>query len=188
MTKYFPLIVVLSFYVGGLRQSTAQALATATAPGTYISVGGTYSMFQSGYGQRTLSGAGIYVDLNPRRQVGIEAEGRWLKHDHMANTTQSTYLIGLRTQIRRGAFSPYVKTLVGLGYFGFPYKSANGKYFVIAPGGGIDFSIGDNLKVRLIDVEYQQWPQFTFGTINPYGLSVGLSYRIFTGSHTRLTR
>jgi hypothetical protein len=42
--------------------------------------------------------------------------------------------------------------------------------------------LGQNLKIRLIDVEYQQWPQFTFGTINPYGVSFGLSYRVFNGS------
>jgi hypothetical protein len=187
MNRPFSIIVLLFFCMCGLQQISAQASPTATAPGAYISVGGTSSLFQSGYGQRMLRGTGIFVDINPRRQVGIEAEGRWLQHDHLASTTQSTYLIGLRSQIRRGAFSPYVKTLVGLGYFNFPYSSAKGKYFVVAPGAGIDLSVSESLKIRLIDVEYQDWPQFTFGTINPYGVSFGFSYRIFSGSHTRLT-
>jgi hypothetical protein len=186
MNKSFSTIVLLFSCMSGLRQVSAQASPTATAPGAYISVGGTSSLFQSGYGQRMLSGTGVFVDINPRRQVGIEAEGRWLQHDHLANTTQSTYLIGLRSQIRRGAFSPYFKTLVGLGYFNFPYNSAQGKYFVVAPGVGIDLSVSNSLKIRVIDVEYQDWPQFTFGTINPYGVSFGLSYRIFSGSRTRL--
>jgi hypothetical protein len=42
--------------------------------------------------------------------------------------------------------------------------------------------LGSNLKIRLIDVEYQQWLQFTFGTIVPYGISFGISYRVFNGS------
>lgn len=183
------LSIVALFFSGVccLQNISAQALPTATAPGAYISVGGTYSLSDSGYGQRALNGAGLFVDINPRRQVGIEAEGRWLQHDRQAHTAESTYLVGLRTQIRRGAFSPYLKTLVGLGYFNFPYNSANGRYFVIAPGAGIDFRVKDNLTIRLVDVEYQQWPQFTFGTIDPYSVSFGFSYRIFSGSHTRLT-
>jgi hypothetical protein len=164
------------------RQSNAQALPTATAPGAYISVGGTYSLFDSGYGQQKVSGEGVYVDINPVRQAGLEAEGRWLKQSGPPNVSQSTYLVGPRVQFRRGPYTPYVKTLVGLSHFEFPYETARGRYFVIATGAGVDLMLGENLKIRLIDVEYQQWPQFTFGTINPYGISCGLSYRVFNGS------
>jgi hypothetical protein len=160
----------------------AQALPTATAPGAYISVGTTYSVFESGYGQQKVRGAGAYVDINPIRQIGIEAEGRWLKQNQSPNVRQSTYLIGPRVQLRRGPYTPYVKTLVGLGHFGFPYEAARGRYFVIAPGAGVDLMLGNDWKIRLIDVEWQQWPQFTFGTINPYGISFGVSYRVFNGS------
>ncbi len=175
-------LLLTVFLLAGLKDGLAQALPTATAPGAYISVGGTYSMFQSDYGQRVLGGVGIFVDINPIRQVGLEAEGRWLRQNKLANTTESTYLIGPRAQIRRGRFSPYIKTLVGLGHFNFPYNFARGSYFVIAPGGGVDFSINSDLKIRMIDVEYQEWPQFTFGTLHPYGVSFGFSYRIFNGS------
>jgi hypothetical protein len=43
-------------------------------------------------------------------------------------------------------------------------------------------SLNYNLNIRLIDVEYQKWPQFTFGTFPPYGVGFGLSYHIFNGS------
>jgi hypothetical protein len=166
----------------GLRESSAQALPTATAPGAYISIGGTLSSFQSGYGKQKVDGAGVYVDINPIRAVGIEAESRWLGQSKMSKIGESTYLAGPRVQFRRGPYTPYVKTIVGLGYFNYPYDSAKGRYFVVATGAGVDLMLGQNLKIRLIDVEYQQWPQFTFGTINPYGVSFGLSYRVFNGS------
>ena len=176
-------IVLVSFAcLVGRRQVSAQALPTATAPGAYISVGTTYSFFESGYGQQKVQGGGIYVDINPLRAAGLEAEGRWLKQGESPNVEESTYLIGPRVQFRRGPYSPYVKTLVGLSHFEFPYDMARGRYFVIAPGAGVDLMLGNDLKIRLIDVEYQQWPQFTFGTINPYGLSFGVSYRVFNGS------
>jgi hypothetical protein len=54
--------------------ASTQALPTATAPGAYIAVGGTYALFQSGYGQQVPGGAGLYVDVNAIRQLGIEAE------------------------------------------------------------------------------------------------------------------
>lgn len=175
----FSLLILLS----GLRVAVGQALPTATAPGAYVSVGGTYSIFQSAYGQRVLGGAGIYVDINPWRQVGIEGEARWLRQNKLANTTETTYLIGPRIEIQRHRFSPYIKTLVGLGYFNFPYNYAKGKYFVIAPGAGVNYNLTYNVKIRLIDVEYQEWPQFTFGNINPYGVSVGISYHFLNGAN-----
>ena len=162
--------------------SKAQAVPTATAPGAYISVGSTYSLFDSGYGKQKIIGAGVYVDINPHRRAGLEAEGRWLKQSWSPNIRQSTYLIGPRAQFRHGAYTPYIKTLVGLSHFDYPYGIAHGKYFVIAPGIGVDIMLNDDIKIRLIDIEYQQWPQFTYGTINPYGISFGFSYRVFNGS------
>ena len=145
-------------------------------------MGTTYSLFESGYGQQKVQGPGAYVDINPIRAVGIEAEGRWLKQSRSPSMSESTYLVGPRVQLRRGPYTPYVKTLVGLNYFGFPYDTARGRYFAIAPGAGVNLMLGNVLKIRLIDVEYQQLPQFTFGTISPYGISFGVSYRVFNGS------
>ena len=175
-------IILASLMVFANRWAGAQAAPTATAPGAYISVGTTYSLFDSGYGQQNVLGTGVYFDINPVRKAGLEAEGRWMKQSQSPNIRESTYLIGPRVQFHRRAYSPYVKTLVGLSRFEFPYGTARGRYFVIASGAGVDLVLSDNLKIRLFDVEYQQWPQFTFGTISPYGVSFGFSYRIFNGS------
>jgi hypothetical protein len=182
MNKALSVTVFLLTSLCCLRSGSAQALPTATAPGAYISAGGNVSFFRSGYGSQGVNGAGFYVDINPIRAAGIEAESRWMGQSKMSKLGESTYLIGPRVQFRRGSYTPYVKTLVGLGYFNYPYESARGRYFVIAPGAGIDLMLGQNLKIRLIDIEYQDWPQFTFGTISPYGISCGFSYRVFNGS------
>jgi hypothetical protein len=182
MNKAKYILLVSLTCLSACRQGDSQALPTATAPGAYVSVGTTYSFFESGYGQQKVQGAGIYADINPIRQAGLEAEGRWLKQGGSPNVSQSTYLIGPRIQFRTGPYTPYVKTLVGVSHFGFPYEMARGRYFVIAPGAGVDLTLGNDLKIRLIDVEYQQWPQFTFGSISPYGISFGVSYRVFNGS------
>ena len=58
-----------------------------------------------------------------------------------------------------------------------------------APGAGLDWrpphrdQTGDDrpsrFLIRILDFEYQVWPGFTFGTLHPYGLSTGLSYRVY---------
>jgi hypothetical protein len=164
------------------RPGHAQALPTATAPGAYISIGGGVALFDSGYGKQGIAGTSLYVDINPVRAVGLEAEGRWMRERAVPNIKESTYLIGPRVQLRRGPFTPYVKTLVGVAHFTYPYNDAKGEYFVIAPGVGVDLMLGQNFKIRLVDLEYQEWPQFTFGTISPYGVSCGISFRVFNGS------
>jgi hypothetical protein len=35
------------------------------------------------------------------------------------------------------------------------------------------------VRLRLIDGEYQYWPQFTFGPLSSYGISAGLRIRVF---------
>src|SRR5258708_12423889 len=114
-TKYITVVFFACLF--GCRKASAQALPTATAPGAYISVGTTYSFFESGYGQQKVQGTGVYVDINPIRAVGIEAEGRWLKQGQSPRMSQSTYLVGPRVHLRRAPYTPYFTTLFVLNYF-----------------------------------------------------------------------
>jgi opacity protein-like surface antigen len=182
-SRLFPVSLLplfLALLGTGSHPSSAQALPTATAPGAYLSFGGTYSAFNIPYGQTVLGGLGIYANINFRRQLGFEAEARWSTQGQIANVHQSTYLIGPRLQFRRGNFSPYVKGLIGQGNLSLPYNYGTVGALVIAPGAGLDFKLSDRLTLRMVDYEYQHWKNFPYGSYAPYGVSFGLSWRLFT--------
>jgi hypothetical protein len=165
----------------------AQALPAGTGPGAYVIVGGTFSEFQADYGSRTISGASIYVDSNLDWRYGIETEARRMAYPNFGER-QSTLLAGPRWSFRPKAFVPYAKLLVGGGRFDFPYGFGTGNYFVVAPGVGVDLRLGERVRLRLADFEYQVWPGFTFGSIHPYGVSAGISYQILGSSRTRMSK
>jgi len=163
------------------RVLVAQAVPTAIGPGSSIRVGGGVSAYHLDYGQRWLGGAHGWVDVNPTWRIGIEGEARRLRYNQDLNTHATTYLVGPRISLLPTPIEPYVKVLAGSGRFSFPYNYARGNYLVVAAGGGVDLHLGDRVQVRLIDVEYQRWPQFTFGSMAPYGISAGVSYAIHRG-------
>ena len=159
-----------------------QALPTATGPGAYFDAGATASLYQADYGQNQLGGITAHVDANLTWRLGVEGEARYLRYHQIAETNQTTYLVGPRFVLRPTGFRPYVKFLAGEGIFNFPYNYATGRYFVMAPGAGVDWQLGNSrLIVRLVDFEYQDWTHFDFGPLHPYGVSAGISYRIFSG-------
>jgi hypothetical protein len=161
----------------GAHAAHAQVAEAAVGGEQRLSVGGLLSGFHLDYGKRTLGGAGIYVDAELNPHLGIEGEARWMFLHQENQTKYNTYLGGPRYQFSAyGRFRPYVKALVGGATFQFPYKYATGSYFVISPGGGVDFRLNHRIRLRLVDFEYQYWPDFTYGTMSTYGLSTGVSY------------
>jgi hypothetical protein len=156
----------------------AQALPTATGPGSYVAVGGGGSIFQTDYGQRNIGGLTAYADINPTWRYGIEAEARFLRFRTSEQLTETNYLIGPRVALRFGPLRPYVKFLVGDGKVTLPFHYAQGSFLTYAPGGGVEYMLGDRLAVRVLDVEYQLWPAFPYGKLRPYGISAGISFRL----------
>lgn len=154
--------------------------AAGVGPGLYTTVGIEGSFFKGDYGQVNLYGPAIVVDAHIHRYVGLEAEARFLRWGGKQGVQQNTYLAGPRVSLRPVGWVPYVKMPVGLGTMRFPYGYGNGNYFVLAPGAGVEKWIAnDNVRLRVIDLEYQVWPQFTFGTLKPYGISTGISFRVW---------
>ncbi|GAA3763844.1 hypothetical protein [Terriglobus aquaticus] len=164
----------------GSRTAMSQALPTATGPGSNITLGGAFSIYQEDYGKQYLGGASIYTDIHPYWRYGIEAEARWLRLNQSEEVTESTYLVGPRVIVspHARAFEPYVKMLFGAGRISLPFHYAQGGFLAYAPGGGVDYSLNNTVKVRVIDFEYQRWPDFPYGALSPYGISFGISVRL----------
>jgi hypothetical protein len=161
-----------------VRSLHSQALPTATGPGGYIAVGGAASIFQADYGQRYIGGLAGYADLNPTWRYGVEAEARFLRYHTSESVSQTDYLVGPRVALRFGPLRPYAKFLLGDGKIDLPFHYAQGNFLTYAPGGGVEYMVGDRLSIRVVDLEYQFWPSFPYGNLHPYGVSAGISFRL----------
>lgn len=157
-----------------------QALSTAGGPGSYLAVGGGVSAFQQDYGQNWIGGGAVFVDMNPTWRYGLEGEARWMNYHTEEQVTQANYLGGVRVMLWKpeSRLQPYGKFLAGVGHMNFPFGYATGNYLAMVPGAGVDIHLNDRWSVRAVDFEYQLWPQFTYGQLKPYGVTVGVRYRI----------
>jgi hypothetical protein len=169
----------------------AQVVPAATGRQLSLTAGGLASGFQPDYdggglaetSPNRLYGFGTYVDVKFNRWVQIEAEGRWLRFNQLNNINQSNYLIGPRYPIRQLHFwraTPYAKVLIGYANMNFEFNEATGRFTDIAYGGGLDVKVTKRISLRAVDFEYQQWPKWINNEqLFPYGVSVGVGYKIF---------
>jgi hypothetical protein len=169
-----PLLLLLP----GGRLVRAQALPTATGPGTYIAVGGGVSVFQSDYDGRNIGGGMVFTDMQPTWRWGFEGEARFLRYHTDEGVDQTNYLAGPRINIRPNRLRPYAKFLVGATKIDAPFGYAQGTFFTYAPGGGVDYLLTDRFTVRVFDLEYQIVPQFIGSNVRNLGGSIGLSFRL----------
>jgi len=165
--------------LGTAHTASAQVVYSGYKGGYSLTVGAMASGYQVQYGQQKLGGFAGVVDLDTRRRIGIEAEGRWLNFNSPDQTQVKTWMGGARYHFSRGKFQIYGKGLVGIGQFTFPYNYAQGNYLVIAPGAGVDYQWKRKISFRLADFEYQIWPRFTYGSMASPGVDVGVQYHIF---------
>lgn len=172
-------IAALAVWLGAARPAHAQVQESGDKGGYTVSAGVTGSGYYLQYGQRKMLGVTGFVDVDTRRRLGIEAEGRWLELHQTANVHAETYSIGPRYHLNFGRFEPYAKGLVGFGSFNFPYNYAHGRYFVVTAGGGLDYRLTRRITIRAADVEYQDWPQFTYGSMTSMGVSAGIRIGLF---------
>lgn len=120
-----------------------------------------------------LYGVGAFGDVRLSRWLQPEVELRWLRFNEYLGIDENTYSIGERVPIKTFyRFTPYGKVLAGLGTGSF----LTGNSLVLTYGGGTDYQLNRKFNLRA-DFEYQQW--HVNPTLWPYGLSVGLSYKIF---------
>lgn len=159
-------------------KASAQAVATATGPGTSIVAGGGASLFDSSYGQRNLGGGFVFTDIQPHWRFGVELEARYLRVHTSEELSEKNYLAGPRVILRSGRWQPYAKFLIGDGHIDLPFHYGHGDFLALVPGAGVDLELNEYIDVRAIDVEYELWREFPFGSMSPYGISAGVSFRL----------
>lgn len=171
------LIATIFWTTGG--RAHAQSVYEGDQGGLKISAGSSGSGAYLQYGQRKMLGLSAIVDVDTKRRIGVEAEGHWLEYHQTADVHVETYSVGGRYHFDVGRFQPYAKGLAGVGDFNFPYNYAQGRYLVLTAGGGLDFHWTNRIYVRAADVEFQDWPQFTFGNMTSVAVSAGFRVRVF---------
>jgi opacity protein-like surface antigen len=169
--------------------AAAQSAYDAERAPLSLAVGGSFSFFDAAYSGYKVVGAATSIDFSPLLwdHLAGEAEGRWLTLNASRGFAEYNYLAGPVYRItlseHRG-LHPYVKGLIGEGVVDFPNHLAYGRYFVVAPGGGVDMTLNQRWRLRA-DYEYQVWPQapgipgWSGGIMKPNGASVGFTYRVF---------
>jgi len=194
--RFIPAFVFL--VVGSIVCAQAQTVPDAFARGLQIRAGGEVSGFQPNYTGTGLpaqagihgymAGVGTYVDVKVTPWVQFEGEARWMRFNKPdGGIYEDNYLIGPRLPIYKLHFwkaTPYAKGLVGYGKLNFENGNGWGRYTAIAFGGGLDIRMSKRLTLRAPDFEYQMWPSWSEGsaktyTLKPYGLSIGVAYRVF---------
>ncbi|MGD0912881.1 MAG: hypothetical protein ABR928_13365 [Terracidiphilus sp.] len=165
---------------------SSQVVPAGRGAGDILWVGAEYSNFLPDFGPaQRISGFGAYADWNLSPRLGVEGEMRFLPFGGFSGESQDTYMAGPRIALlQRGKFVPYAKCLAGLAQNDFPFKIGTGRYFAIAPGGGVDYRLFGRIALRA-DYEYQLWPTAPgisgepSNGMKPNGFSAGFAYRIF---------
>ena len=163
-------------------QAGAQVAPAVQAPRYTLQVGGEFSAFKPDYGAKWLLGIGAYADLDMHRWIGIEAEARTLSFNKYQNKLRmDTGSGGARFFFpyhRR--LVPYAKGLVGFGSIDFPFHHPydHDTMVMYTFGGGADYKLTHRISIRG-EYEYQFWPDFLGKGLNPHGVNIGASYRIF---------
>ena len=150
--------------------------------GTVLTVGGGFSAFRPNYGTNEMYGFTAYSDFTFFHGLGVEAEGRSIFLNKWDNKVrEDNFAGGARYEvIHHGQFRPYVKALAGLGSIDFPGTIYTHDTFgMYSFGGGVDYRFTRRIYFRG-DYEYSYW-RHTFGPhdLNPNGVTLGVSYRIF---------
>jgi opacity protein-like surface antigen len=157
----------------------AQATAAAIRRGA-IQVGVAGSSYTLDYGEGREEGITVYGDVDISRHLGAEVAYTNASIITPHDIGENNIMAGPRLHFEKGRFSPYVKAVMGRATInfqqGYNATSSSQSYFAYGLGGGVDFHLKRHINIRLIDYEYQRWPNFAPHGLTPTGLSAGVAY------------
>ena len=163
----------------------AQNIATAKTPDSYLAFGGAVTAFQADYGHRVLGGGTVFGDFNPTWRYGFESEARYLRVHTDEDVTGDGLFCGAAGDVQAGTAAAVMQSSWwGRGGLRFRFTTGPGRSLPMRRvQGWIGFS-GDRMTWRVVDFEYQMWPAFaSYGELRPFGLSMGLSWRVNPKEH-----
>ena len=174
--------MVIAVCLGLAHSAQSQVVQAGNSGLLRLSAGGTASGYYLNYGEQRFLGGSAFFDAQTRRHLGVEAEVRRLEYHNTNDVNASTYLGGVRYFRDFGRLQPYVKGLVGFGRANLAFGLGQANSLVIAPGGGLDFRLNRRVFLRVVDFEYQRWPEAVYGSAPPFdstGISTGIRVRVF---------
>ena len=205
LENFSPVLLCFAFVT---LSSTSQSQVRPAAVGSerHLWGGVEFSNFQNDWIKYKRSdGIGFYGDYLITNRLGIEGEIRLLNLNSVSGTAviangkvqsgtinEKTYLAGpIFNAYQYHHLEAYGKVLLGVATASYPpsvtYSNASGSYFAFEPGGGVEYRLSRNFKVRG-EYDYQIWPSAPGDAISfpkkssgltPNGFSVGVSYQIF---------
>ncbi|HEX4156289.1 MAG TPA: outer membrane beta-barrel protein [Acidobacteriaceae bacterium] len=162
----------------------AQATAAATRGGM-AQVGVAYTTSNQDEFKQRLQGVTIYGTFDLNNNFGLEGDVHMMSIlKSYYSYTESSYDVGLRYVRHYRSFSPYAKGLIGFGHSQTPSPNeiyggnTPGTYMLFALGGGLDYGLTNKINIRIVDFEYQRWPNFPPHGLTPAPVSFGIAYRL----------
>jgi Outer membrane protein beta-barrel domain len=168
--------LTLSFLLGGVSIAFGQAAPTAARPGD-AQIGIGYNLGRPDYIPQNFQGVTAYADFDFRAHFGVEAEFHQINNTSGYQSFERTYEIGGRYLRTYGPLVPYVKAMVGRGYFEYPYGQTELDYNMFAVGVGADVKVGPYLRIRG-EYELQKWASFPNGGLAPQIVTIGVAYHL----------
>ncbi len=160
----------------------AQALPSATSSGVSYQAGGGISFGQPDYADDVIKGVTVFGNMDFHSGLGLVLEYHNLELVTPQDIGEASIVGGIRYGRRyKGKFYPYIKATAGVGTLQFEQgtyaTTTSYNYKIYAVGGGVEYHTDGHLMLRLVDFEYQDWPNFQPNGLDPYVITIGAGYR-----------
>ncbi len=146
---------------------------------SHIEAGAGVLYLNNDYTDRANKGLSVWGDYDFTRLFGVEVEAHFGSIITPDDVGENSYLVGPRLLYHKRKFTGYLKVMVGRGtIINQDFNQSSSFNILPAFGGGLEYRISHKLNVRIVDFEYQRWPDFEPDSLTPLAVSVGLMYVI----------